>query len=83
MLNPLPPIEPLPGPEVERLNYAVECKDLDYGIITARNQLIKRVFNPLMDMIENTLKPSHIVDSRTVYKLAIVITSTREIDTVQ
>jgi len=71
------------GPLIEKLNYAVECKDLDYGIITARNQLIKQVFHPLMDMIEQTLKPDHVVDSKTKYTLSLVITSTRDIDTVQ
>jgi hypothetical protein len=71
------------GPAVEKLNYAVECKDLDYGIVTAPNQLIKRVINPLMDMIYQTLKPDHVVDSKTKYTLSLVITSTRDIDTVQ
>lgn len=71
------------GPLTEKQNYAVECKDLDYGIITARNQLIKQVFHPLMDMIEQTLKPDHVVDSRTKYTLSLVVTSTRDIDTVQ
>jgi hypothetical protein len=71
------------GPSIEKLNYAVECKDLDYGLICARNQLIKRVINPLMDMIDNTLKPDHVIDSKTVYTLSLVVTSTREIDTVQ
>jgi hypothetical protein len=71
------------GPEVERKNYGVECTDLDFGSITARNQLIKNVINPLMDMIDAYLKPDHIVDSKTKYKVALVVTSTREIDTVQ
>lgn len=71
------------GPETERLNYAVNCKDLDFGIISARNQLIKRVINPLMDMLDFKVKGEHIVDSKTTYTLSIVITSTRDIDTVQ
>jgi hypothetical protein len=71
------------GPLVEKLNYAVECKDLDYGIICAPNQLVKKVFNPLLDMIYQTLKPDHVVDSKTKYTLSLVITSTRDIDTVQ
>ena len=71
------------GPQVETLNYGVECTGCDYGLITARNQLISRVINPLIDTIMETLKPDHIVDSGTTYKVAVVITSTREIDTVQ
>ena len=31
----------------EKLNYGVECKDIDFGLLTARNQLIKRVISPL------------------------------------
>jgi len=71
------------GPEVDKKNYAVECVDLDYGILCARNQLIKNVINPLMDMIDAYLKPDHVIDSKTKYKVALVVTSTREIDTVQ
>jgi hypothetical protein len=71
------------GPEVDKKNYAVECVELDYGTITARNQLIKNVINPLMDIIDAYLKPDHIIDSKTKYKVALVVTSTREIDTVQ
>jgi hypothetical protein len=71
------------GPQIEKLNYGVSCVELDYGTITARNQLIKNVINPLMDMIDAYLKPDHIVDSKTKYKVALVVTSTREIDTVQ
>jgi hypothetical protein len=71
------------GPSVEKLNYAVECKDIDFGLLSARNQLIKKVINPLMDMIDTTLKPDHVIDSKTVYTVSLVVTSTREIDTVQ
>lgn len=71
------------GPETERMNYAVECVGLDHGIVTARNQLIKRVINPVMDMIDAKLKADHVVDSKTVYKVSLVVTSERAIDTVQ
>ena len=71
------------GPETERQNYAVECKDIDYGLFTARNQLIKKVINPLMDMIDAKLKADHVVDSKTVYTVSLVVTSTRDVDTVQ
>lgn len=71
------------GPETMRLNYAVECKDLDFGLLCARNQLIKRVINPLMDMIDAKLKYDHVVDSKTVYTVSLVVTSTRDVDTVQ
>jgi len=77
------PVTDVQGPEVDKKNYAVECVGLDYGTITARNQLVKLVINPLMDMIDAYLKPDHVVDSKTKYKVALVITSTREIDTVQ
>jgi hypothetical protein len=71
------------GPQIETLNYGVSCIDLDYGTMSARNQLIKNAIHPLLDMIDAYLKPDHVVDSKTKYKLAIVVTSTREIDTVQ
>jgi len=76
--NPIAPI----GPQHEKLNYGVEAVGIDYGLICARNQLIKNVINPLLDKIDIVLKPDHVIDSKTQYKVAIVITSTREIDTV-
>jgi hypothetical protein len=78
---------PIAGPEVEKLNYAAECLGLDFGLINARNQLIKQVCNPLLDMIINSIKEDRALrsgtDSETKYKVAIVISSTRDIDTVQ
>lgn len=71
------------GPQTEKLNYAVECKDIDFGLLAARNQLISKVVNPLIDMVMARLKPDHVVDSETKYKVSIVISSERDIDTVQ
>jgi uncharacterized lipoprotein YajG len=74
------------GPQVEKLNYAVECKDLDFGILNARNQLISKVVNPLLDMILNSVKEDRALrqgtDSETEYKVSIVVTSERQLETV-
>ena len=63
----------------EKLNYGVECKDIDFGLLTARNQLIKRVISPLLDMIDPQVKADHVIDSETVYTVSVIVTSTREI----
>ena len=82
------PISLVPaGPQVEKLNYAVECKDIDFGMLNARNQLISKVVNPSLDMILAGVKQDRALrqgtDSETEYKVSIVVTSTRDIDTVQ
>jgi hypothetical protein len=75
------------GPEVERLNYGCECIALDFGMLNARNQLISKVVNPLLDMILASIKQDRALrqgtDSETKYKLSVVVTSNRDIDTVQ
>lgn len=75
------------GPEVERLNYGVECTGIDFGMMNARNQLISKVVNPLIDKILASLKADRALrqgtDSETKYKVSIVVTSERDIDTVQ
>ena len=88
MLSDIEHIKPqVKGPEVEKLNYACECVNLDFGIINARNLLISKVCNPLLDMIVASIKQDRALrqgtDSETKYKVAIVVTSTRDIDTVQ
>jgi uncharacterized lipoprotein YajG len=75
------------GPETEKLNYGVECKGIDFGLLNARNQLISRVVNPLIDKIMNAVKKDremrHGTDSQTKYTISVIVTSTRDIDTVQ
>ncbi len=39
------------GPQVERLNYGLSCKGVNYRTLKARNQLVKTVVGPLLDMI--------------------------------
>jgi uncharacterized lipoprotein YajG len=67
--------------QIEKLNYGAECIDLDFGIMNARNQLISKVINPLLDMILAKIKADRVVGAE--YKVSIVVTSTRDIDTVQ
>lgn len=75
------------GPQAERLNYACQCNDIDFGMLNARNQLISKVCNPLLDMILASVKEDRAIrqgtDSETKYTVSIVVTSTRPIDTVQ
>jgi uncharacterized lipoprotein YajG len=75
------------GPKTEKLNYAVECKDIDFGLLNARNQLISKVVNPLIDMIMASLKKDRALrqstDSETKYTVSVVVTSNRELETVQ
>lgn len=69
--------------QIEKLNYGAECIDLDFGIMNARNQLISKVINPLLDMILAKIKADRVVGAEAEYKVSIVVTSTRDIDTVQ
>lgn len=74
-------------PEVEKLNYAVQCTDVDFGTLDAPNQFNSKVINPLRDMIMANLKKDRALrggpGSRQRYTVSLVITAMRDIDTVQ
>lgn len=71
------------GTHTEVKKYAMSCEGFDFGILTARNQLVQRVINPLLDTVELELKHDHIVGSETRYTLKILIESERPLETVQ
>jgi hypothetical protein len=75
------------GPESQRLNYGVECKSVDFGMLNARNQLIKNVVNPLIDKIMVPLKADRFLygdtDKGIKYTVSVIVTAIRDIDTVQ
>jgi hypothetical protein len=75
------------GPEIEKLNYAVQCVKVDFGMLNARNQLIAKTINPLLDMIMAPLKEDRALRGGTGsgqrYTVSIVVTAERDIDTVQ
>jgi hypothetical protein len=73
------------GPQVERLTYGVSCKGVQYRTLSSRNQLIRTVVNPLIDMIMRSIEKDggeiHGVTQR--FTVNIVVTQERDIDTVQ
>jgi hypothetical protein len=75
------------GPQVEKLNYGVQAVKVDFGMLNARNQLISKTINPLLDMIMAPLKEDRALRGGTGsgqrYTIAIVVTAERDIDTVQ
>ena len=75
------------GPLSEKLNYGVSCKRVDFGMLNARNQLVSKVVNPLLDMIMVELKKDRALrggtDSGQRYTVNIIVTAERDIDTVQ
>jgi hypothetical protein len=75
------------GPQEEKLNYGVECKNVDFGMLNARNQLVSKILNPLMDKIMTPLKHDRALngdtDQKVKYCVSVIVTATREIETVQ
>jgi hypothetical protein len=75
------------GPQEEKLNYGVECKNVDFGMLNARNQLVSKILNPLMDKIMTPLKNDRALngdtDQRVKYSVSLIVTAIREIETVQ
>jgi hypothetical protein len=73
------------GPQVERLNYGVSCKGVNYRTLKSRNQLIKNVVNPLIDMIMQSVeRDGGEKEGRNQrFTVNIVVTAECDIDTVQ
>ena len=65
---------------VEILKYALQCHGADYGAITARNQFVKLIINPLMDSVMESLKLDHVIGSETRYTVKLIIESERAIE---
>lgn len=75
------------GPETEKLNYGVSCNGIDFGMLNARNQLISKVINPLLDKALIPLKQDRALrggtDSGQRFTVNVVIVAERDLDTVQ
>lgn len=75
------------GPLTEKLNYAVQCKDVDFGMLDANNQFIHKIINPLRDMILANIKKDRALrggtGSKQRYTVSLVVTAERDLDTVQ
>lgn len=73
--------------KTEKLNYAVQCKDVDFSMLDAPNQFNLKIINPLRDMIMANLKKDRALrggkDSRQRYTVALIVTAERDLDTVQ
>lgn len=63
----------------ESKKYGVKCDGLDFGLLNARNQLIRQAINPALDTLLATPIFEHVVDSETRYSLQILLVSEREI----
>jgi hypothetical protein len=75
------------GPEVEKLNYGVSCNSVDFGLLNARNQLISKVINPLIDKLMIPLKQDRALRGGTGsgqrYTVSVIVVAERDLDTVQ
>lgn len=73
--------------ETERLNYGVSCKNVDFGMLNARNQLVSKILNPLIDKLMIPLKQDRALRGGTHsgqrYTVNVIVTAERDIDTVQ
>lgn len=78
-------VSPIAGPQVERLNYGVSCKGINYRTLNARNQLIRTVVNPLIDMILRSIEKDggERTGANQRFTINIVVTAESDIDTVQ
>jgi len=74
------------GPLTEKLNYAVQCKGVDFGTLDAPNQFNSKIINPLRDMILASLKKDRALrggtGSKQRYTVSLVVTAERDLDTV-
>ena len=67
----------------ETQNWLVTATTFDYGLLTARNQLVKNVIGPMLDQLMPSVKSEHVIDSGEKYTLKIFLERVREVRSVQ
>jgi len=75
-------LSPMPA-AVEKLNYGVSCKNVDFRTLKARNQFISRVIGPLMDKIMVVLEQDRHEGAGTRYTVNLVVVAETDIDSIQ
>lgn len=65
----------------ETKKYAIEVKGFDFGVLSARNQLISRLINPALDTLLVEPFHDHEIDSQTLYSLTIFLKAESETST--
>ena len=63
---------------LESKAYAIVVTGFDYGLLNARNQLIKNLINPALDTLLVEPVHDHITGSETVYTMTIHLKSERD-----
>ena len=61
-------------------NWLVTATTFDYGLLTARNQFVKNVINPMLDQMMPTVKQEHVVDAKERYTLRIYLERVYDLD---
>ena len=65
---------------VDTRSYAASVTAFDFGLLNARNQLIVRLINPLLDMLLLEPLHDHVTGSETLYDITIYLKSHRQVD---
>ena len=65
---------------IDKKSYAAQAGPITFGVLTARNQIVRDAVNPILDALVAQAKHDHVVDSQTRYTVKILIVSERDID---
>ena len=60
--------------------WGAEASYFDFGLLNARNQLVYKVINPVVDALLNEAKVDHVKDSGDRYQLKIYLIRERDTD---
>lgn len=66
--------------KIDKKSYAAQAGPIDFGAITARNQLVRQAINPILDAIVPQAKHDHRVGAQTRYTVKILLIAETDID---
>ena len=65
---------------IDKKSYAAQAGPIDFGTLTARNQLVRLAIGPLLDALVPQAKHDHRVDSETRYTIKLLLIAETDID---
>jgi hypothetical protein len=66
--------------QIDKKSYAASAGPVDFGTLTARNQLVRMAVGPILDALIPQVKHDHRVGAETRYTVKVLIVAETDID---
>lgn len=66
--------------KIDKKSYAAQAGPIDFGTLTARNQIVRMAIGPILDALVPQAKHDHRVGAETRYTVKILLIAETDID---